>query len=143
MKPIHSIALFRLAVLGPLASRSPSRGELQQTLRILAQKDYEIPGSTRTRVGVKTIEAWYYAWTKQGIDGLIPPTRPAAYPQPWRPGRATGRPVYYREKRLVRKDGTVAYLGQRFEVPFELTGQSVMLVVDPHQGQVLRVEDAE
>ncbi len=75
MKPIHPVALFRLAVLGPLASRTLSRGELQQTLRILAQKDYEIPGSTRTRLGAKTIEAWYYAWRERGIDGLVPRPR--------------------------------------------------------------------
>ena len=41
----------------------------------------------------------------------------------------------HREKRFVRKDGTVSYLGQRFEVPYVLlSGKTVMLVVDPHVG---------
>ena len=49
----------------------------------------------------------------------------------------------HRIKRLVRKDGTVSYLNQRFEVPYELTGKSVQLVVDPHAQSVVGVEDDE
>jgi hypothetical protein len=41
----------------------------------------------------------------------------------------------------VRKDGTVSYQNQRFEVPFELSGKSVQLVVDPHTHKVIGVED--
>ena len=47
----------------------------------------------------------------------------------------------HRIRRLVKKDGTVSYLNQRFEVPYELTGKSVQLVVDPHAHTVLGVED--
>jgi hypothetical protein len=43
----------------------------------------------------------------------------------------------------VRKDGTVSYQGNRFEVPYELAGRSVCLVVDPHTQKVLGVEDAD
>ncbi|MCP4289316.1 MAG: transposase family protein, partial [Gammaproteobacteria bacterium] len=50
---------------------------------------------------------------------------------------------YHRTKRKVRKDGTVSYQGERFEVPYELSGRSVFLVVDPHTQMVLGVEDAE
>ncbi|MCP3713490.1 Mu transposase C-terminal domain-containing protein [Paraburkholderia sp. CNPSo 3274] len=46
----------------------------------------------------------------------------------------------HRIARHVRRDGTVSFNGKRFEVPYELTGQSVLLVVDPHAGTVLRVE---
>jgi len=42
--------------------------------------------------------------------------------------------------RKVRKDGTVSYQGERFEVPYELSGQSIQLVVDPHAEQVMSVE---
>ncbi len=38
---------------------------------------------------------------------------------------------HHRVQRLVRKDGTVSYLGQRFEAPFDLAGRSIRLVVDP------------
>lgn len=36
----------------------------------------------------------------------------------------------------------MSYLGQRFEVPYELSGKTVRLVVDPHAGRVVGVEDA-
>lgn len=76
MKEIDSLALFRLSVLGPMVScEQLRRGELQRMIRELAQREYAIPGSQRRRVGEKTIEAWYYAWRKQGIAGLAPKPR--------------------------------------------------------------------
>ena len=47
----------------------------------------------------------------------------------------------HRVRRLVRKDGTVSYQGGRFEVPFELTGKTVCLRVDPHTETVVGVEN--
>jgi len=44
-------------------------------------------------------------------------------------------------QRKVRKDGTVSYLGQDFEVPYELSGKSVRLIVDPHAQPVAGIED--
>jgi hypothetical protein len=41
----------------------------------------------------------------------------------------------------VRKDGTVSYEGRFFEVPYELTGKTVWLVVDPHTHTAVGVED--
>ena len=57
--------------------------------------------------------------------------------------KATGLDVlfHHRVPRLVRKDGTASYLGQRFEVPYELSGKTVRLVVDPHAQRVVGVED--
>ena len=75
MTQIDPIALFRLSVLGPLISRPLQRGEFQQTLRELAGREYAIPGSRRTRLSDKTISGWYYAWRKDGIDGLSPRPR--------------------------------------------------------------------
>jgi len=76
MKPIHPVALFRLTVLGQLASRQNlPRGELKAIVKELAQKHYDIPGSRHTLLSEKTIEAWYYAWKKQGIDALEPKRR--------------------------------------------------------------------
>jgi transposase InsO family protein len=48
---------------------------------------------------------------------------------------------YHRIRRTVRKDATVSYQGERFEVPYELAGQRVQLVVDPHTEQVRGVEN--
>ena len=76
MTEIDSIALFRLSVLGPMVSRERlERGELQQLIRQMAQREYAIPGSQRSRLGEKTIEAWYYSWLKNGINGLTPKVR--------------------------------------------------------------------
>ena len=48
MKNIDPKALFRLSVLGPLVSRERlERGELQQGIRELAQREYAIPDSKR------------------------------------------------------------------------------------------------
>jgi transposase InsO family protein len=76
MTTIHPVALFRLSVLGPLASRERlARGELKRLLRELAAQRYEIPGSRRSHLSEKTIEAWYYAWKRGGIEALTPQVR--------------------------------------------------------------------
>ena len=76
MKDIDPKALFRLSVLGPLVSRERlERGELQQVIRELAQREYAIPDSQRRHLGEKTIESWYYSWRRDGIAGLQPKTR--------------------------------------------------------------------
>ena len=49
----------------------------------------------------------------------------------------------HRTERLVRRDGTVSYGGRFFEVPYELAGKTVHLVVDPHTRTVVGVEDKE
>ena len=76
MKEINPVALFRLSVLGPMVSREQLlRGELQQLMREVSLREYAIPGSQRRLLGEKTVQAWYYAWRKDGIDGLTPKVR--------------------------------------------------------------------
>ena len=76
MNDLHPVALFRLSVLGPLVSRDRlERGELKRFIRELASRDYDIPGSARRDIGEKTIEAWFYAWRRGGIDALSPKPR--------------------------------------------------------------------
>ena len=76
MNEIDPKALFRLSVLGPMVSREKlGRGELQQLIRELAQREYAIPGTQRRHLGEKTIQAWYYAWRREGIAGLAPKVR--------------------------------------------------------------------
>ncbi len=48
---------------------------MQRIIRELALREYAIPGSRRCLVGEKTIESWYYAFRRDGIDGLMPKTR--------------------------------------------------------------------
>jgi len=76
MNDIHSMALFRYSVLGPLISRGElQRGDLKATVRELAARHYDIPGSRNSRLSEKTIEAWYYAWRRGGIEALEPKAR--------------------------------------------------------------------
>jgi putative transposase len=68
---IDAIALFRLSVLGPLASRDHlPRGELKKIIATLAAQTYQHPNGRPMRFTEKTIERWYYCWKKHGIDGL-------------------------------------------------------------------------
>ena len=76
MKDLHPLALFRLSVLGPLVSRSRlARGELKAIIRELAAREYDIPGARRSRIGEKTIEAWFYTWRRSGVEALAPKPR--------------------------------------------------------------------
>lgn len=76
MKKIHEIALFRLSVLGPLASRDRlCKGELKQIIRDLAEKTYAIPNSKRVHLSAASIERWYYDWKRGGVDALAPNPR--------------------------------------------------------------------
>jgi len=73
---LHPMALFRLSVLGPLISRDTlAHGELKRLLRELASRSYDIPGSHRCYLSEKTIEAWFHAWKRGGIDALMPQPR--------------------------------------------------------------------
>lgn len=75
-KPLHPLALFRLTVLGPLASRNQlHRGEVKSLIRELATQTYHIPGSRRVHLSEQTILRWYHDWKRNGIEGLIPKLR--------------------------------------------------------------------
>lgn len=76
MKEVDPVALFRLALLGPLVSRTQlARGELQAMLRELASKEYDIPGSRRRQVAEKTLQIWFYRYRREGLAGLAPKQR--------------------------------------------------------------------
>jgi len=71
MKKKEQIAIFRYGVLGALLSRNHiERGELKKLIREAANRDYDIPGSIHSRIAAKTIEAWYYKYQREGLDGL-------------------------------------------------------------------------
>lgn len=73
---IDAMALFRLSVLGPLASRERfEAGELKKLIQQLSQQTYMPPKGNAMQLSEKTIERWYYCWKKYGIDGLASKTR--------------------------------------------------------------------
>ena len=75
-KPLNPTSLFRLTVLGPLASRSQvKRGEVKAIVRELASQTYNIPNSRRVHLSEETITRWYYDWKRGGIEALVPKSR--------------------------------------------------------------------
>jgi putative transposase len=50
---------------------------------------------------------------------------------------------YHRIKRMIKKDATLSFAGHLFEVPFELVGETVYLVVDAPTGIPKYVESLE
>ncbi len=81
------------------------------------------------------IESVYHRTAHAGLQGRTPLDR---YQQDLPRIRTLGHRAarldelfHHRLGRKVRKDGTVSYQGDRFEVPYELSAQRVVLVVDP------------
>ena len=76
MDPIDRLALFRLAVLGPLISRDHlARGELQHLIRELAQRPYDIgacQGSCRLNYALLrfSFNGPRAAWASLSCSGL-------------------------------------------------------------------------
>ena len=107
----------------------------------------------RLITSLEDLNARLWAWTEQvyhqtihsSLDGLTPLQR---YQRDLPRIRSLGTKAtqldalfYHRISRFVRKDGTVSYLAKRFEVPYELSGKTTRLVVDPHAQRVVEVQD--
>ncbi len=93
------------------------------------------------------IEQVYHRRPHGGLNGQTPLER---YQQDLPKIRLLGQKAarldalfHHRVVRKVRKDGTVSYPCRDFEVPDELAGTTVQLVVNPHAATVVGVEDAE
>ena len=72
----EEIALFRLEIIGQLARRELLRGELRAELEALSEQRFRPPGADSTRTyAASTLERWYYAYQKGGLDGLKPSKR--------------------------------------------------------------------
>jgi transposase InsO family protein len=68
-------ALFRYGVIADFIHLPPGTKGLYQLIRKKAEKDYSIPGSSRTRVAEETIRSWLKKYRKDGFDGLLPKVR--------------------------------------------------------------------
>jgi hypothetical protein len=89
----------------------------------------------------------YHQTVHRSLEGLTPLQRYQRDLVKVRPLGAFATQIdalfYHRHPRFVRKDGTVSFQGRFFEVPFELSGKRVVLVVDPHREAVIAVESTE
>jgi transposase InsO family protein len=72
----EAVAIFRQSVVGRLVHRELVRGELRQELETLSLEHFRPPASDVTRTfKVPTLERWYYACRKHGLEGLRPASR--------------------------------------------------------------------
>jgi transposase InsO family protein len=72
----EAVAIFRSEVIGALVRRELDHGELAAELRRLSRQRFRPPRSKTTRrYSVTTLERWYYAYRKDGLQGLEPKRR--------------------------------------------------------------------
>jgi len=72
----EAVAMFRAAVIGHLAHAQLARGQLRCALAQLAEQSFRPPGArTARRYGFSTLERWYYAYKKGGLEALKPKPR--------------------------------------------------------------------
>jgi putative transposase len=67
----EAVAVFRHGVIGALTQAQLTRGQLWTALKQLAAQKFRPPGAKTTKqYSVATLERWYYAYRKRGLDGL-------------------------------------------------------------------------
>jgi putative transposase len=74
-KARQQLALFRIAVLGPLVGARLEHGELVELCREAAARTWELPSGAVIEVSARTIEDWFYAYQRGGFDALHPKRR--------------------------------------------------------------------
>jgi len=71
----RQLALFRHAIIGELDIEKLPRGERSARITELAGRTYELPeGSTRP-FRARTLWAWWSAYQRHGLEGLLPKAR--------------------------------------------------------------------
>ena len=71
----QAVALFRYGVIADLVNLPPGTRGIGARLRAKAERDYDIPGTDRTRVAAETIRDWMRLYRRGGFDALHPRPR--------------------------------------------------------------------
>lgn len=72
----EAVAVFRAEIIGALTRRGLERGQLRAALVELSQQRFRPPGAKTTRTyAVSTLERWYYAYRRGGLEALKPSPR--------------------------------------------------------------------
>lgn len=72
----EEIAQFRYGLISSIVSRTNiSHGEKYETLKKIVKGEYEIPHSTRRKVGLRTLERYLSLYEKGGLSALKPEAR--------------------------------------------------------------------
>jgi len=77
-KQREQIALFRFAVINPLVSqRHLSRGQKETLITEITERQWKIPGSSRSSIARSTVQGWLSDYLKSGqnIESLKPKKR--------------------------------------------------------------------
>lgn len=120
----EQMAAFRYSLIAPIVSRQTplAPGELKAYLTQAASQVYHIPGSTKTRVSMRTLERWLSQYRKGEWDGLKPKGRtrktnlfipPAVLQEAIRlrrerPERSVEQLIFLLEEGGIAKPGTLA-----------------------------------
>jgi len=71
----ETVALFRYGLIADLRDVRPGDRSLHARLEDKADREYDIPGTTRRRVAAGTLREWLYAYRRGGFDALKPRLR--------------------------------------------------------------------
>ena len=71
----EQIALFRYGLIADLLHLPEGKNGLYKKLTEKAERDYQIPGTLRTRVAAETMRDWLTLYRKGGFDALSPKVR--------------------------------------------------------------------
>ena len=71
----REIALWRVAVLGPLVSARLEHGERCALFAAAATRTHQRPDGCWVQLSARTIETWYYAYRQGGLQALMPKRR--------------------------------------------------------------------
>lgn len=71
----ETVALFRYGLIADLRDLRPGDRSLHTRLEEKAEREYEIPGTTRRRVAAGTLRDWLYAYRRGGFEALKPRPR--------------------------------------------------------------------
>jgi len=72
----EAVAVFRSEVVGSLCRRELGHGDLRAELEVLSQQRFRAPGAEVTkRISLPTLERWYYAYRRGGLEALRPRPR--------------------------------------------------------------------
>jgi len=74
-KTRQHLALFRIAVLGPLVGARLEHGDLVELCREAAGRTWELPSGEVIEVSARTVEDWFYAYQHGGFAALHPKGR--------------------------------------------------------------------
>jgi putative transposase len=74
---LEQIAAFRYSLISGIVNRKTPLlpGEITEYFKEIASRDYIIPGSSRVKVSVRSLERYKHLYEKFGYDGLYPSKR--------------------------------------------------------------------